>query len=41
MNGVRVTMEYGQRGVNERIEEMLAGLASGTGAPLPAVVSKT
>ncbi|MGD8329383.1 MAG: phosphate acyltransferase PlsX [Acidobacteriota bacterium] len=26
MNGVRVTMEYGQHGVNQRIEEMLAGL---------------
>jgi glycerol-3-phosphate acyltransferase PlsX len=26
MNGIRVTMEYGQRAVNERIEEMLAGL---------------
>ena len=26
MNGIRVTMEYGQHGVNERIEEMLAGL---------------
>ncbi len=27
MNGIRVTMEYGQHGVNDRIEEMLAGLA--------------
>ncbi len=26
MNGIRVTMEYGRHGVNERIEEMLAGL---------------
>lgn len=26
MNGIRVTMEYGERRVNERIEEMLAGL---------------
>jgi glycerol-3-phosphate acyltransferase PlsX len=26
MNGIRVTMEYGQHNVNERIEEMLAGL---------------
>lgn len=26
MNGIRVTMEYGQHTVNERIEEMLAGL---------------
>jgi glycerol-3-phosphate acyltransferase PlsX len=26
MNGIRVTMEYGQHAVNERIEEMLAGL---------------
>lgn len=25
MNGIRVTMEYGQQAVNERIEEMLAG----------------
>ena len=27
MNAIRVTMEYGQHSVNERIEEMLAGLA--------------
>ena len=26
MNGIRVTMEYGQHNVNQRIEEMLAGL---------------
>ncbi len=26
MNGIRVTMAYGRHGVNERIEEMLAGL---------------
>ena len=26
MNGIRVTMEYGRHRVNERIEEMLAGL---------------
>ncbi len=32
MNGIRVTMEYGQHGVNERIEEMLAGLPSKSAA---------
>jgi hypothetical protein len=26
MNGIRVTMEYGRHRVNDRIEEMLAGL---------------
>ena len=26
MNGIRVTMEYGRHHVNDRIEEMLAGL---------------
>ena len=34
MNGIRVTMEYGQHGVNERIEEMLAGLPRENGTNL-------
>ena len=32
MNGIRVTMEYGKHGVNEHIEEMLAGLTLDVGS---------
>jgi len=39
MNGVRVTMEYGQHGVNEHIEEMLAGLELDSSPDLQGVLS--
>jgi glycerol-3-phosphate acyltransferase PlsX len=39
MNGIRVTMEYGQHGVSEHIEQMLAELALDRAAELPEVAS--